>query len=479
MAFPQISSPEGLNQLRAFAGAIETSIATSSSIFQPNLVRKISVLERPNCAVVSVETRRVKTVAVSYDDLDAFVPSVDDIVTNDIPGFPFDTVHDFISEINRPVDKVSMATLRFRYSIADLKVDPAKSKSKKDPQEVIDAINCKLTRLAGWRDILASVAEGPDFFSEELDWSERVKLKYRSMKALMAQSEPAKLLDTQYDKKATFVRLIDQWSDRLKRNFKFIYQSQREPIDFEAVVLQADWRLELVNTTRVLAAVPFLSLGGPAFTPGAPAPIFSADRQAVWPANYQAEIALHEMLSWQRSVDRVKMRVGLPAPAVTQLSFARNWVTEGVLVDTWRSLLDWLQGDRADAISIPRAELGALSLLATEDAAQGSRHLPEFKQTLAVVNEYVRKCSAAEAKGVKEMFRDWIAESKQFVDWFTTLVRDLDLVERVETMQTDRTKPWSALIEELLDAELAGEEGIVNENVADPDTTLATWRRYK
>ena len=60
-----------------------------------------------------------------------------------------------------------MATLRFKYSIADLRFDAEKMKTKRDPQEVIDGINCKLTRLANWRDALLRAPDGPDFFSNE------------------------------------------------------------------------------------------------------------------------------------------------------------------------------------------------------------------------------------------------------------------------------------------------------------------------
>jgi hypothetical protein len=60
-----------------------------------------------------------------------------------------------------------MSTLRFKYSTLDLKFDVEKVKTKKDPQEMVDNINCKLTRLATWRDILVNVSDGPDFFSNE------------------------------------------------------------------------------------------------------------------------------------------------------------------------------------------------------------------------------------------------------------------------------------------------------------------------
>jgi hypothetical protein len=121
------------------------------------------------------------------------------------------------------------------------------------------------------------------------------------MRALINNSENAKLLDTQYDKKKTFIKIIDQWSDRLKRNFKFIYFSQREPIDFAKQIMASKWRIELVNTTSVLSKVPILNLEGPHFIPGAPAPIFGEERQAFWPYNY--EVWTHDAL-WLNVTDR-------------------------------------------------------------------------------------------------------------------------------------------------------------------------------
>ena len=142
------ASEPSLSQLRAFAAVIESNIGASSLIFQPNLARRVTVLPyaEAGCCVCAVETRRIKPVDVSFDDLDDFVPAIEDIVTNNLPGFPFDSLHDFVAEINRPVDKVSMASLRFKFSVGDLRYDVEKMKKKKDPQELVDGINCKLTR---------------------------------------------------------------------------------------------------------------------------------------------------------------------------------------------------------------------------------------------------------------------------------------------------------------------------------------------
>ena len=145
---------------------------------------------------------------------------------------------------------------------------------KKNPQEVVDAINCKLTR--------------PDPFAETSDWSARIKMKYQSLKAL-AKADPKKALETQYDKKKTFIKIIDLWSDRLKRAFKFIYQSQRTVEDFITPILNSKWRNEVINTTKLFAQVPFLDLEGPSFEPGTPATMFSENRVLLWGSDYSVE----------------------------------------------------------------------------------------------------------------------------------------------------------------------------------------------
>ena len=183
----------------------------------------------------------------------------------------------------------TMTELRFKFKIQDFKYDLTKMAKKKNPQEVVDAINCKLTRLQNWRDILAADdGSMPDPFAETSDWSARIKMKYQSLKAL-AKADPKKALETQYDKKKTFIKIIDLWSDRLKRAFKFIYQSQRTVEDFITPILNSKWRNEVINTTKLFAQVPFLDLEGPPFEPGTPATMFSENRVLLWGSDYSVE----------------------------------------------------------------------------------------------------------------------------------------------------------------------------------------------
>lgn len=101
VAFPKIiASEHNLQQLRRLAGVIESSLSSNSRIFFPNQARSLTVLALDSgCLSCSLTTRRDRPVAISYDDLNSFIPQEDKIMGNDIPGFPFDTVFDFIAEI--------------------------------------------------------------------------------------------------------------------------------------------------------------------------------------------------------------------------------------------------------------------------------------------------------------------------------------------------------------------------------------------
>lgn len=51
-------------------------------------------------------------------------------------------------------DPITMSELRFTFKPQDFKCDIVLMAKKKNPQKVVDSINCKLTRLQKWRDIL-------------------------------------------------------------------------------------------------------------------------------------------------------------------------------------------------------------------------------------------------------------------------------------------------------------------------------------
>lgn len=139
------------------------------------------------------------------------LPAFEDTLTNAIPSFPFPSVYDFISEVNRPADPGTMAQLQFSFQVSDLKYDAAKlKKKKKNPQDLVNNINCRLTRLAKWRAVLAAPDEdSPDMFDETYDWGQRVRRKYQSL-VVQARRDPKYAMDNQYDRRATFIKIIDE-----------------------------------------------------------------------------------------------------------------------------------------------------------------------------------------------------------------------------------------------------------------------------
>lgn len=226
--------------------------------------------------ILVINTESTKPELIGMDDIEKMLPKFESTLTNSIPSFPFPSVYDFVSEINRPNDPATLASLRFNFQVRDLKFDVEKMKKKnKNPQDYVDTINCRLTRLAKWRDVLSETEDGdmPDPFAglnEAHEWGQRVRSSYQSL-VVQARRDPKYALDNQYRKRATFIKIIDEWSLRLKQSFKFIYESKRlPPQDFMAPILASKWRAQVQQLTRLPAQVAFLDLEGPVFKPGDP-----------------------------------------------------------------------------------------------------------------------------------------------------------------------------------------------------------------
>ena len=240
-----------------------------------------------------------------------------------------------------------MSDLRFKFRPQDFKYDLVQMARKKNPQKVVDGINCKLTRLQNWRDILSKdPGNMPDPFTEPGDWSAAVAAKYNRLKE-SAQNDPKGFLNTQYDKRTTFIKIIDLWSDRLKRAFKYIYQSQRPPEDFITPILKSRWRNEVLNTTRLFAQIPFLDLQGPDFQPGKPEPLFDTNRELMWEENYKVDVAMSEMIVWLKRIDRVNMFLGEDkthsyTEQIALHTYSRGCITERTMHDCWLGIEKWL-----------------------------------------------------------------------------------------------------------------------------------------
>jgi hypothetical protein len=61
---------------------------------------KPSTEDGRNLLLLSIDTRRIKSEILDYEDIDEYTPTVEEMVTNDIESFPFPTVFDFISGRN-------------------------------------------------------------------------------------------------------------------------------------------------------------------------------------------------------------------------------------------------------------------------------------------------------------------------------------------------------------------------------------------
>merc|ERR1711871_356390 len=446
-------------------GIVEQMVSDTSPLFQDAFARSIKTLVGPSdTLLVSVETTRCKSRMVDYEDADEYVPTPDEMLNNEIPDFPFPTVYDFISEINRPAEpNQANQAMRFNFRVKDLKYDVEKmKKKKKNPQEIVDSINTKLTRLANWKDVLLKDDETmPDPFAQSAEWGEKIKLKYQSLKALA--SDPKKALDTQYDKRKTFIKIIDQWSDRLKRSFKYIYQSQREYEDFATPILRSRWRNEIVNASKLFSQTAFLDMKGPHYEIGNPAPVFDPDRYFLWDSDYPSAVAMFEMMTWFESMEFLLPSVG---GSIRQHTYSRGFITERVLTDFWKGIAQWVK-DPSVLNTHGHSAKSLLDVVATSDitlvparnkATDQRDHTEVFLDSLHALNELSRESSVGEMKPVKQMYRDYFFMGKELVDWWTTFVRDMDLVQDVAAVCAERgNRPWSDIMADYVYQELQDE----------------------
>jgi hypothetical protein len=157
--------------------------------------------------IVAVKATKLKPTKANLDDIYAIVEASDKYdYTNYLEAFPFPSVYDFIAEINRPPDPQTMNQLTFKYTVNDLKETLKKS------QETVDNLNCQLSRLKKWRNILVKESiKGPDPFMDTYDWGENVKNKYRSLVSQSVKNSQQAFYD-QYDKPKVFIELIDSVS---------------------------------------------------------------------------------------------------------------------------------------------------------------------------------------------------------------------------------------------------------------------------
>ena len=146
------------------------------------------------------------------------------------------------------------------------------------------------------------------------------------------------------------------------------------------------------------------------------------------------------MLAWLKEIDKLIPGV---SPSIAQHTYSRGFITERVLCDFWTGLSRFLGS------SSSTAKFTSEALLESLVASGSSKHLPpvstgadldhtdEFMKTLHALDDFTRAASISEAKPVKEMYKDWFFQGKELVNWWTTLVRDLDLVEDIHNAGKD------------------------------------------
>ena len=307
------------------------------------------------------------------------------------------------------------------------------------------------------------------------EWAEAVRLKFKSLRA-SAAFDSRRTLDTQYDKRKTFIRIIDMWSDRLKRNFKYIYQSQREPEDFSAPIMNSQWRNELLNMTRLFSQSLFLDLAGPEFTPGEPTPLFSDRRAVLWRSNYPSEVVLYEMITWMTHVDNIRQfNFGSSCDrvfgSVSHHTYSRGFVTERVIMDTFSALDRWLEKSENSTVKLNSATLFAtLGEKGRTDrvGTDSTDHTDDYISFLRKLNTFSRRLSMDKASGVKDVYKLLHNEGKELGEWWTTVVRNADMTDEMEGVAKSRKKDekWSTIIEETINNnlkrsnEVGGSDGI-------------------
>jgi hypothetical protein len=384
------------------------------------------------------------------------------VITNDSPEVPFPSLYDFISEINRPPDSYTMANLKFNYQIADLKNNLQKHSR---PQDIVDGINLRLTRLDYWRNILLNAKDTYIQSNPYLDietWSEEVIKKYQSLKT-MANMDMKKAIDSQYDKRFTFINIIDQWSDRLKRKFKSHYQARamlsRPPL--QPWQLSSVWRKNMEKLVNFTTDLPYLTFHPPVFQPSKLLEEVCFNRSEKYTEGYLAVIDYKEVLQdlsvWLRDMQNLFVYSQHPAlekgqdyQTINQITISKGYLAEHVMRDLWEAVDHWLSPDK------DTAAISAAILFPDDDdkhplkSSQYKDHLDSYLSFLKGVNSFIRSESMSNRKSVKELFKTWHEENRETLDWWTSVVTDLGIENEFSKDYLKKKRPISELIDDYL-----------------------------
>eukprot|EP01039_Chlorochromonas_danica_P009538 gene9538-10542_t len=462
IAFPRLRWDDSSVQtyLKESFPSLQEDLMTYDGIFQPEVIRGIqfhqATLPRESnpMLLLSIHAKRTQSLLLDLADIDDPLPETlppDQIVSNAVEGFPFATVFDFISEVNRPADPAIMSNLRFRFRVEELKVQS----KRKNNQEVVDKINCRLTRLQNWRDLLENTPDPTPIPYRNLnEWCQHIKAKYRSLKYLVKQ-DPKRALDTQYNKRSTFIGLIDAWMDRLLRKFKF-YQhgrtSLRRERKLELDKALSPWQESLSTLVSLPASVTSLKLH-PSYTGNTSNLESKIDRSKMFfredifddvfmnTKKWAQEIVAVQSYAWKGIQDSFI----LPLDSVSQVTMSKAFIAESAMSDLWSALLAW---DKPRDRFAPTATL--LTALPKHD------HHEEYLNMLRGLNAFVRRESNAKHRGVKSLLQQLQKDGQRASDWWSAVVNDQGLHDRVTALYNHDHPSFTSLIDSFMGGNRGG-----------------------
>ena len=229
--------------------------------------------------------------------------------------------------------------------------------------------------------------------------------------------------------------------------------------------------------------------------------MFDPNRYLLWESDYPAALALFEMLAWFEDTEKVELvsavgigHAGLHG-SIVQHTYSRGFITERVMSDFWSGLCLFLEkatttrgtekgtgiglvtakalleSIRADSRSktpalLPQNTAAAGDITEGDTGSDSDRdgdHTEMFLKTLHGLNDFTRAASSEEMKPVKEMYRDLYNDGKELVEWWTTVVCDLDLIEEVHDAAIDRKTPWSEIMSDLV-AQNLDDDSVVDDD---------------
>jgi hypothetical protein len=75
----------------------------------------------------------------------------------------------------------------------------------------------------------------------------------------------------------------------------------------------------------------------------------------------------------------------------------------------------------------------------------------QFKAILLDQNNLTRSSSVKYRKSVKELYKDWFESGKVFIDWWTALLKEAEMIDEIElTLEERKRRKWSEVASSLI-----------------------------